>query len=105
MELIDTLKTNTYIPERDVQGPFIFSVDHCFSIRGQGTVMTGTALSGSVSVNDVGFFSCIRSHVCMFSIVLYLVNMNESHFRDLVYKLNSSHNYDIFFLAVFVKER
>ncbi|XP_053381410.1 selenocysteine-specific elongation factor-like [Mercenaria mercenaria] len=51
-DLIDTLKSNTYIPQRDVQGPFIFSVDHCFSIRGQGTVMTGTALSGSVSVND-----------------------------------------------------
>ncbi|XP_060600172.1 selenocysteine-specific elongation factor-like [Ruditapes philippinarum] len=51
-DLIDTLKTNTYIPQRDVKGPFIFSVDHCFSIRGQGTVMTGTALSGSVSVND-----------------------------------------------------
>ena len=55
-DLIDTLKTNTYIPQRDVKGPFIFSVDHCFSIRGQGTVMTGTALSGGVSVNDVSNF-------------------------------------------------
>lgn len=28
------------------------SVDHCFSIKGQGTVMTGTILSGSVSLGD-----------------------------------------------------
>jgi selenocysteine-specific translation elongation factor len=24
--------------------PFLFAVDHCFSIKGQGTVMTGTVL-------------------------------------------------------------
>ncbi|XP_069120108.1 selenocysteine-specific elongation factor-like isoform X1 [Argopecten irradians] len=51
-ELIDTLKANTYVPQRSSTGPFIFSVDHCFSIRGQGTVMTGTALMGSIALND-----------------------------------------------------
>ncbi|XP_039256766.2 selenocysteine-specific elongation factor-like [Styela clava] len=50
--LIETIKRHTYIPERSPSGPFIFSVDHCFSIRGQGTVMTGTALSGKISVNE-----------------------------------------------------
>lgn len=52
-ELISTLQQNVYIPQRSSTGPFIFSVDHCFSIRGQGTVMTGTVLSGSVRINDV----------------------------------------------------
>lgn len=28
------------------------AVDHCFSIKGQGTVMTGTILSGCVSIGD-----------------------------------------------------
>lgn len=28
------------------------SVDHCFSIKGQGTVMTGTILSGTISLGD-----------------------------------------------------
>ncbi|ESO86354.1 hypothetical protein LOTGIDRAFT_220667 [Lottia gigantea] len=51
-ELISTLQTNTYKPKRTETGQFIFSVDHCFSIRGQGTVMTGTCLNGSASVND-----------------------------------------------------
>ena len=58
-DLITTLQQQTYIPRRDAQGPLIFSADHCFSIRGQGTVLTGTVLSGSVAVNDVRFlFLC-----------------------------------------------
>ena len=52
-ELIDLIKSETYLPGRDPAGPFVFAVDHCFSIRGQGTVMTGTVLSGSAAINDV----------------------------------------------------
>uniref|UniRef100_A0A8C5W7R9 Selenocysteine-specific elongation factor n=1 Tax=Leptobrachium leishanense TaxID=445787 RepID=A0A8C5W7R9_9ANUR len=51
-ELIEVLKFQAYLPRRDPSGPFLMAVDHCFSIRGQGTVMTGTILSGSVSLND-----------------------------------------------------
>ena len=51
-ELIDCLNTHVYFPKRDPSGSFIYSVDHCFSIRGQGTVMTGTILNGTVNVND-----------------------------------------------------
>ncbi len=29
---------------RSPEGPFLFAVDHCFAIRGQGTVLTGTVL-------------------------------------------------------------
>ncbi|XP_078482761.1 selenocysteine-specific elongation factor [Ciona intestinalis] len=50
--LIQVLGESTYIPTRSANGSFLFSVDHCFSIRGQGTVMTGTVLSGKASVND-----------------------------------------------------
>lgn len=51
-DLVETLRTQTYRPKRNPEGPFIFSVDHCFSIRGQGTVMTGTVLSGKALIND-----------------------------------------------------
>ena len=51
-ELIECLRDRSYIPQRNPTGAFMFAVDHCFSIRGQGTVMTGTVLSGKVSVND-----------------------------------------------------
>ncbi len=51
--LVNALKDATSLPMRSAQGPFLFAVDHCFTIRGQGTVMTGTVLSGSVNINDV----------------------------------------------------
>ncbi|CAF90502.1 unnamed protein product, partial [Tetraodon nigroviridis] len=46
------LKEQTYLPKRDPGGDLLVAVDHCFSIRGQGTVMTGTVLQGSLAVGD-----------------------------------------------------
>jgi len=46
------------LPERKrdpPNSPFVFAVDHCFNVRGQGTVMTGTVLQGEVKVADVSF--------------------------------------------------
>ncbi|XP_004738691.2 selenocysteine-specific elongation factor isoform X1 [Mustela putorius furo] len=51
-ELIELLTSQISIPRRDPSGPLLMSVDHCFSIKGQGTVMTGTILSGSISLGD-----------------------------------------------------
>ncbi|XP_013774468.1 selenocysteine-specific elongation factor-like [Limulus polyphemus] len=51
-DLIENLIKQAYVPYRKSAGPLLFSVDHCFSIKGQGTVMTGTVIQGSVSVND-----------------------------------------------------
>lgn len=51
-ELIQLLKEQTYLPQRDPGGDLLMAVDHCFSIRGQGTVMTGTILQGALSIND-----------------------------------------------------
>ncbi|XP_045614553.2 selenocysteine-specific elongation factor [Procambarus clarkii] len=51
-DLIDGLQKFAYVPERDTTGPFLYAVDHCFSIRGQGTVMTGTVLQGTVAINE-----------------------------------------------------
>ncbi len=52
-DLIALLQRQVRIPVRDASGPFLFSVDHCFPIKGKGTVLTGTVLSGSVSLNQV----------------------------------------------------
>ncbi|XP_023123110.1 selenocysteine-specific elongation factor [Amphiprion ocellaris] len=51
-QLIELLKKHTYLPQRDPGGDLLMAVDHCFSIRGQGTVMTGTVLQGSLAIND-----------------------------------------------------
>lgn len=38
--LLDTLKNITYFPEkRNENGQFLFAVDHCFTIKGQGTIL------------------------------------------------------------------
>jgi len=45
--LIQTILENLELPERRVKDqPFLFSIDHCFQIKGQGTVLTGTVLRG-----------------------------------------------------------
>lgn len=50
--LVDVIKEHTYVPERSDKGSFVFAVDHCFAIKGQGTVMTGTVIQGSISLSD-----------------------------------------------------
>ena len=57
--LVQTLKERLPPPHRSSSGPFYFSVDHCFSLRGRGTILTGTVLSGSASVNDVVEFPAL----------------------------------------------
>ncbi|GJQ11692.1 hypothetical protein GpartN1_g3483.t1 [Galdieria partita] len=52
-ELISILSKNITIPERNQKGNFLFAFDHCFSVKGHGTVFTGTVLQGATRVGDV----------------------------------------------------
>lgn len=51
-ELLQSLTRHATIPDSNLSLPFVFAVDHCFSIRGQGTICTGTVLQGVVKLND-----------------------------------------------------
>lgn len=51
-DLVETLRKRATVPRRDTDGPFFFAIDHCFPIRGQGTVVTGTCLRGQCKVGD-----------------------------------------------------
>jgi len=52
--LVETLLDYLTIPVRSSDsGPFLLAIDHCFPIRGQGTVVTGTVISGSVKPNQL----------------------------------------------------
>jgi len=51
--LIDVIQQEVRMPSRNVNGPLYYAIDHCFQIKGHGTVLTGTVLSGSVSINSV----------------------------------------------------
>ena len=47
-ELVAALVALVPPEPRKPGGPFLLAVDHCFAMRGQGTVLTGTVLAGSL---------------------------------------------------------
>ncbi len=51
-ELMDALDKSVPIPKRDVDQPFLMSVEDVFSIKGRGTVATGRIERGQVKVGD-----------------------------------------------------
>jgi hypothetical protein len=99
--LLKVLSESLFVPHRSAAGPFLYSVDHCFAIRGQGTVMTGTVLSGCVQINDVRdvmivtnkylllfiyYASCIIYIICNLNIrKLYSIRFCDSY--KITYKI------------------
>ncbi|MFH1444437.1 MAG: elongation factor Tu [Candidatus Peregrinibacteria bacterium] len=51
-KLLDTLDEWIPIPERQIDKPFLMSVEDVFSIKGRGTVATGRIEQGKVKVNE-----------------------------------------------------
>ena len=52
MELMNTVDSWIQTPERDVEKPFLMSVEDVFSITGRGTVATGAIETGIVNTGD-----------------------------------------------------
>lgn len=45
---------SSWAPQRTlVQGPTLVAIDHCFTIKGQGAILTGTILRGSLHPGDM----------------------------------------------------
>ncbi|POM61747.1 Translation elongation factor Tu [Phytophthora palmivora] len=51
-QLLNVFRTNLQVPERESSGVFCLAVDHCFAVSGNGTVLTGTVLSGTLEKGD-----------------------------------------------------
>ena len=51
-ELLNTLDTYVPDPKREIDKPFLMSVEDVFSIKGRGTVATGRIEQGKVNIND-----------------------------------------------------
>ena len=47
-----TLIKHLHIPQRNSEGKFLLLIDHCFKIKGKGTIITGTVANGKVKVGD-----------------------------------------------------
>ena len=58
--LVEELKNKISIPNRSADGNLLFAVDHCFSIKGKGTILTGTVLSGGLAINDTVELPALR---------------------------------------------
>jgi selenocysteine-specific elongation factor len=64
---MNTIVGSTDISKRDESDPFFFMIDHCFSVKGKGTVITGTVLQGKVKkgeeieLPELGFKNKIKS--------------------------------------------
>ena len=54
------LTSTLRVPSRAVSSPFYMAIDHAFLIKGQGTVLTGTILTGRVSVNSPIYLPSLR---------------------------------------------
>jgi len=52
MALMDAVDNDIKLPQRDVDKPFLMSVEDVFSITGRGTVATGRVEKGKVRVGD-----------------------------------------------------
>ncbi|KNC55156.1 selenocysteine-specific elongation factor [Thecamonas trahens ATCC 50062] len=52
-DLVDALTAAVRLPTRnEAEDAFLFAIDHCFQVKGQGTVVTGTIQRGSVAVGQ-----------------------------------------------------
>uniref|UniRef100_A0A4W4F2Z6 Selenocysteine-specific elongation factor n=1 Tax=Electrophorus electricus TaxID=8005 RepID=A0A4W4F2Z6_ELEEL len=70
IELMQLLKAQAFLPHRDPSGCLLMAVDHCFSIRGQGTVITGTILQGALHVNDTLEIPALKVHTHIAHLVI-----------------------------------
>jgi len=51
-EILDAVDSYIPIPERDIDKPFLLSIEDVFGIKGRGTVVTGRAERGQVRVGE-----------------------------------------------------
>lgn len=54
LNFVNMILDQVEVPDRQAgtNKDFMFAIDHCFQIKGQGTVVTGTCLAGQVKVGD-----------------------------------------------------
>ena len=83
-ELVAAMRSVTTLPSRDYNAPFYFAIDHCFQIKGHGTILTGTVLSGSVAVNQVIEMPTIQQQRKVKSMQMFHKNVKQAKQGDRV---------------------
>uniref|UniRef100_A0A8R1HT30 DUF663 domain-containing protein n=1 Tax=Caenorhabditis japonica TaxID=281687 RepID=A0A8R1HT30_CAEJA len=50
--LKSAVKSRMFEPERDCEKSLLMAIDHCFAVKGKGTVLTGTVIQGILKLGD-----------------------------------------------------
>ena len=83
--LVSTILAHATLPQHDDKSvPLLFAVDHCFGIRGQGTVLTGTVLQGRVAVGQTVELPALRLEKKVKSMQMFRRPVTEAHRGDRV---------------------
>lgn len=64
------------------ESPFLFYIDHCFAIKGQGTILTGTVAQGSVSVNGIIELPALKQQKKIKSMQMFRKPIHSAHTGD-----------------------
>ena len=82
--LMESLVNQTDLQSRKDDDPFFYLIDHCFQVKGKGTVVTGTVLQGRIKKGDdielpeIGFKNKVKS------MQMFHKDINEVHRGDRV---------------------
>ncbi len=87
--LMDLLKQTLRLPRRDGEGPLYYAIDHCFPLKGQGTVLTGTVLSGALKVGQEVHFDKLEPFYLMMHDAVISVVLASWHVTSVGYRWNS----------------
>ncbi len=80
---IDSTTTTTKSPSKQTQ-PFLFFIDHCFAIKGQGTVLTGTVARGKLTVGDTLELPALKQQRKVKSMQIFRRSVNSCQQGDRV---------------------
>lgn len=77
--LIEILAKEIDIPQRIYKNDeFLYLIDHCFPIKGQGSVVTGTIIKGSVKIGDEIEFPQIQEKKKVKSMQMFHKNIEKA---------------------------
>lgn len=78
-DLMSAIGRQCFVPSLAgvADAPVLFAVDHCFAIRGQGTVMTGTVLQGTIRVGDAIEIPAVAAAKKVKSIQMFRVGVDR----------------------------
>lgn len=79
-----TLLDRITIPERNDKGSLLMLIDHCFPIKGKGSVVTGTIVEGSVKPGDEVEFPLIHERKKVKSMQMFRKPVNSGGQGDRV---------------------